>query len=1076
MLMLTARNASFAALSISMLLAGSALARPQEPKTEEKPASELGALEFRSLGPAISGRATSATGVLGQPLVFYAGFAQGGVWKSTDGGRQWKPIFDDQPTQAIGSIAVAPSDPNVIYVGSGEANIRGNVSFGSGLFRSTDAGKTWQHVWKTRGQIGSLAIHPQDANVAYAAVLGSPFGPGEERGIYRTRDGGTTWQRVLFVDAETGASEVTLDPTNPRIVFAGMWQTRREPWKLTSGGKGSGLHRSSDGGETWTKLEGSGLPSGSWGKVGVRVAPSKPEVVYALIEAEEGGLFRSDDGGKSWERRSAARVLRQRAWYYTVITIDPTNPDIVWFPQVNLLRTIDGGKAIHSVETKIHGDHHELWIDPVDPRRKIVANDGGVGVTLDGEHWFSPPLPTGQFYNIDVDDRSPYHVGGTMQDWGTASGPAYTLRGGESSGPSLADFFVVGGGEAGDFLYDRSEPGHIYAGEYSGYLSHHDERARQTRSISVHPRNYSGIPAERSRDRIQWTAPLAASPHHPQRLYHASQRLFASDDRGASWRALSEDLTRNDRTKQQWSGGPITGDLTGVEVYGTIFSIAESTHRAGEIWVGTDDGLVQLTRDGGATWTNVTPKDLPEWGTVESIELSRAHAGTAYVVVDARRLDDPRPHLFRTRDHGQNWERLQNGLPADQHLFVVREDPTDPELLYVGAERGLFFSRDAGASFVDLRGNLPAVGVADLEVKHDDLILGTRRGLWILDDLSALRRLTAAAKAEPAVLFPPRPATRVRLASRWDRLESTAASNRPHGLVIHYWLKEAVADPAPGAPRSQDDPSELRLEILDAQGQLVRTLSSVPRPNRYAPDDADDPEEPNKGALTRKQGLQRVVWDLRHEGAKRLHAKIDAGNPDRGPLVLPGRYRLRLRLRVGERLLETEAEILPDPSSPATQADLEQNLRTSLELRAALDRITDLVEELRSIRSQVEAILKPLGNDDATKAVREAGSELIARCNALEARLHNPEAEVVYDVLSGRAGGAKLYSQISPLLSELQSSDHAPTQGLLEQKAENEGELEAIGREVDGFRSGELARFEAEVRSLPRVLLPRRKD
>jgi photosystem II stability/assembly factor-like uncharacterized protein len=1065
----TACAALLPSLWLSLLLAGSALARPQEPQAEPKPASELGALEFRSLGPAISGRATSATGVVGQPLVFYAAFAQGGVWKSTDGGRQWKPIFDDQPTQSIGSIAVAPSDPNVVYVGSGEANIRGNVSLGSGLFRSTDAGKTWQHVWKARGQIGSLAVHPQDANLAYAAVLGSPFGPSEERGIYRTKDGGTTWQRVLFVDAETGACDVTLDPSNPRIVFAGTWQTRREPWKLTSGGQGSGLHRSSDGGETWTKLEGKGLPAGIWGRVGVRVAPSKPEVVYALIEAEEGGLFRSDDGGKSWERRSAARVLRQRAWYYTVLTVDPGSADIVWFPQVNLLRTIDGGKSIHSVETDVHGDHHELWIDPHDPRRKIVANDGGVGITVDGEHWFSPPLPTGQFYNIDVDDRTPYHVGGTMQDWGTASGPAYTLRGGKGSGPALGDFFVVGGGEAGDFLYDRSEVGHVFAGEYSGYLSHHDEQARQTRSISVHPRNYSGIPAERSRDRIQWTAPLAASPHHPRRIYHASQRLFVSDDRGASWRAISDDLTRNDRSKQGWSGGPITGDLTGVEVYGTIFSIAESRHHAGEIWVGTDDGLIQLTRDGGTSWTNVTPKELPAWGTVEAIELSRAHAGTAYVVVDARRLDDPRPYLFRTRDHGVSWERLENGLPPDQHLFVVREDPTDPELLYVGAERGLFFSRDGGASFVDLRGNLPAVGVADLEVKHDDLILGTRRGLWVLDDLSALRGLTAAAKAEPAVLFPPRPATRYRLASRWDSAQPGAAANRPQGLVIHYWLKEAAADPAPDAKRSPEDPTELRLEILDAQGQLVRTLSSVPLPNRSTKDDADDPEEPNKGALSRKQGLQRVVWDLRHEGAKRLSAKIDAGNPDRGPLALPGRY--RLRLHVGTQVLETDAEILPDPSSPATPQDLAANLRTSLELRAALTRIAEMVEELRAIRAQTETFVNALGTDASHATLRELGTQLIARCNALESRLHNPEAEVVYDVLSGRAGGAKLYSQISPLLSELQSSDHAPTQGLLEQQAENRAELEGLEREMLELRAGELARFEGMARALPRVIL-----
>jgi photosystem II stability/assembly factor-like uncharacterized protein len=1046
-------------------IAQPAVAAPQD----EKSKPELGAIEFRSIGPAVPGRTTRASGVKGQPLVYYAAFAQGGVWKSVNGGRDWKPVFDDQPTQSIGSLAVAPSDPSVVYVGSGEANIRGNVALGSGIFRSTDAGRSWEHVWKSRGQIGTMEVHPHNADIAFAAVLGSPFGANAERGVYRTTDGGKNWQRVLHKDDVTGACDVAIDPSNPRIVFAGLWQTRREPWKLTSGGPGSGLYRSTDGGDTWTQLSGKGLPSGGWGKIGVRVAPSKPEVVYALIEAEQGGLFRSDDGGATWQLVNAARVLRQRAWYYTVLTIDPVNADVVWFPQVNMLRTVDGGRTIHSVELDIHGDHHDLWLDPLDSRRMIAANDGGVGVSIDGVSWYAPPMPTGQFYNIDADDRVPYHVGGTMQDWGTASGPAYTLR---SGGPNLGDFDVVGGGEAGDFVYDAAAPGHVYAGEYSGHLSHYQERTGNYRNITIYPRNFSGTPSEKARYRFQWTAPIADSPHDPRLLYHGANVLFRSGDRGATWTAISPDLTRNDRTKQQWSGGPITGDITGVEVYGTIFSVAESPLAAGEIWAGTDDGLVQLTRDGGKNWSNVTPKELPEWGTVECVEPSRRAAGTAYVVVDARRLNDTRPYLFRTRDYGQSWERLANGLPDDQHLFVVREDPTDPRLLYVGAERGLFFSRDGGASFIDLRGNLPAVGVADIEVRHDDLILGTRRGIWVLDDLTSLRALTPEVKATAATLFAPRAVPRFRLDSRWDEGAPGEAPNRPYGLIIDYWLKDAAPELAPGAARSAEDPAELSLEILDARGQLVRTLSSVPRPNRYAKDDPDQPQEPNEGELTRKQGLNRAVWDLRYEGSNRVLAKFDAGNPDRGPLVLPGKY--TLRLRAGGEIHTTTADVLPDPRSPVTAAELEQNVAFALEARAALDRLADGIEEVRAIRTQASDFATRLALDPNATAAVDAAHALIARCEELESRMHNPEAEVVYDVLAGRSGGAKLYAQIAPLIDSVQAADYAPSQGLRDQLAENLAELKAIETELAAMRAGELARLEAAASALPRVILPPR--
>jgi photosystem II stability/assembly factor-like uncharacterized protein len=932
---------------------------------QEKPKSELGALKFRVLGPAISGRVDRVAGVPGDPLTYYAAFSQGGVWKSENGGRDWKPVFDEMPTNSVGSIAVAGSDPNVLYVGSGEANIRGNVALGTGIFKSVDAGKDWQQVWKGRGQIGTMAIDPRNADIAFAAVLGSPFGPGKERGVYRTTDGGKSWQQVLYVDEKTGASDVAFDPNNSHILYAGMWQAERKPWTLTSGGPGSGLYRSRDGGETWQRLKGKGLPDGEWGRVGVRVAPSDSNIVYAMIEAKDGGLYRSRDGGDSWEYASGAHVLRQRAWYYTTLSIDPTDPDVVWAPQVRLVRTIDGGKSWQSVKGPSHGDHHDVWIDPRNPKRILDGNDGGISLSIDGgATWVSPPTPTGQLYNIDVDDRLPYHVGGTFQDQGTASGPAYVLRPG--GGPDLGDFYYVGGGESGDFLYEPGAPGNIFAGGYSGYLTHYQEQTGNVRNISPYPRNFSGTPASESRYRFQWTAPLAISPHDPKVLYAGANVLFRTRDRGGHWDVISPDLTRNDKSKQQWTGGPITGDLTGVEVYDTIFAIAESPAAAGEVWVGTDDGLVQLTRDDGRSWKNVTPRGLPEWATIDAIEPSYHDSGTAYVVADAHRLDDYHPYLYRTRDYGQSWEPLGQGLPSDQHLYVVREDPTDPNLLYVGSERGLWFSRDAGKSFRDLRSNLPPVGVSDIVVKHGDLILGTRRGIWILDDISALRAFTPVITSDAVHLFTPRPAHRFRLDTRQDNDregQAEKASSSPMWMNVTYWLKAERKD-EPGKPPH----APIKLEIYDAQGQLVRTLSSVVKPNRYGPDDADDPQEAAKPELTTDAGINRVQWDLRFEGAKRLqHAKLDSGDPDDGPVALPGEY--TLKLTVDGQTESAIGTVLADPRSPVHMEQLQQNLAFTLQTRTALDRLTDDIEEVRAIRAQAQDLKARLAANSSDEAL-----------------------------------------------------------------------------------------------------------
>jgi photosystem II stability/assembly factor-like uncharacterized protein len=572
--MLFPRHLLAAAAAVALVASAGAQDAPKPVKPESP--KEFKALKYRNIGPAAGGRVSRAAGVPGNPLLYYAATASGGVWMSGDGGTTWKSVFDDQPISSIGSIAVAASDPNVIYVGSGEANIRGNVAAGNGIYKSIDGGKSWTHVWHQEGQIGTMVVHPKNADIAYAAVLGHAFGPNPERGVYRTRDGGKSWQQVLKKDSDTGASDVAIDPSNPNTLFAGLWQARRFPWDMTSGGPGSGLYVSRDGGDTWKQLAAHGLPDGIWGKVGVAIAPSDGRRIYALIEAEKGGLFRSDDGGENWELATAHRALRQRAWYYTTLTVHPANPNEVWFPQVPMLKTIDGGKTIEYVKGISHGDHHDIWIDPVDPRRMIVANDGGVDITRNGgANWYDPPLPISQFYHVSVDNRHPYWVAGAMQDLGTAQGPSDSLTG----GIHLTDWHDVGGGEAGHVYSDPSDPNIVYAGEYLGIITRYDHRTKESRNVSAWPENPSGWGGGEMKYRFQWTAPIAGSPSDPKVVYHGAQVIFRTRDGGQKWDPISPDLTRNDKTKQRWTGGPITGDGTGVETYGTVFAIGKAAGR-----------------------------------------------------------------------------------------------------------------------------------------------------------------------------------------------------------------------------------------------------------------------------------------------------------------------------------------------------------------------------------------------------------------------------------------------------------------------------------------------------------------
>ena len=1036
------------ALLILSCLSWSSLAKPAQ-EAAQAPIGwggltdppELKGLKYRSIGPAWGGRVTRATGVSGDPNTYYFASASGGVWKSVDGGLTWKPLWDDQPISSIGSIAIAPSDANVIYVGSGEANIRGNVGAGNGIYKSVDAGKTWTHVWKQEGQIGTMVVDPKDANIAFAAVLGHAFGPNPQRGVYRTKDGGKTWEQVLKKDENTGASDVALDPSNPHIVFAGLWQTRRRPWELTSGGPGSGLYVSRDGGETWKPLKEKGLPEGIWGKVGIAVAPSDGRRVYALIEAENGGLFRSDDGGEKWERISGNHLLRERAWYYSTITVNPTNPNEVWCPQVPMLKSIDGGKTFSIVKGIPHGDNHDLWIDPKNPKRMIGADDGGVKISVDGgETWYAPALPLGQFYHVSVDSRVPFYVAGAMQDIGTAQGPSNSLKAG---GIRNTDWYRVGGGEAGWVVSDPADPNIVYAGEYGGYISRYDFHTRQAHNVGIYPEDPSGHGAEDLRYRFQWTAPIAVSPHNAKVIYHGGNVLFRTTNGGQTWTAISPDLTRNDKAKQKWSGGPITGDNTGVEVYDTIFVIAESPAQKDLIWVGSDDGLVQVTGDGGRNWKNVTAAmpGIPEWGTVSMIEPSRNEAGTAYVVVDAHRLDDMRPYLYKTTNFGEAWTRLDSKLPQDVYLHSIRIDPSDPEILYLASERGVAFSTDSGSSWRSLKLNLPTVAVHDLALKDNSLVLATMgRSVWIFDHLSVLRELSPKITEAPIALLAASDAIRWRFytapADKWS------GENPARGATIYYWLKEATK-------------SEVRIEILDAQNGVIRKLSSKPQSFPGHTDDRAEAEEAaKKAALSTEAGVQQAVWDLTYGGAELIQdAKLDAGNPTMGPMALPGSY--TVRLTVVDKSATATLSLLPDPRVQVSEADLKAQLAWALEVREQLSRLTRIVRQLRSVRQQLASRNDLLNGNARAEELRKSSDGVMIKLEALEARMHNPKAEVVYDILAMR-GGAKLYSRMSSLFETLTDSDGAPTQGVNEVYAEQKRELDQYEAEFKLLVNNEL--------------------
>src|SRR5580658_10167672 len=842
-------------------------------------------LQYRLIGPFRGGRVVAVAGVVGQNDVYYFGATAGGVWKTTDGGLNWKPIFDKtkDASPAIGAIVVSESDPNVIYVGTGEACIRGNIVGGNGVYKSIDAGKTWRFVGLADTHaIGRLAVNPKNPDIAFVAALGHPFGDNEERGIFRTQDGGKTWQKVLYKDAKSGGIDVVFDPSNSNILFAALWQARRTPWSLDSGGPGSGLYRSIDGGTTWKELKGHGLPEGILGRIGVTVSGANPDRVWAVIEAEKGGIYRSDDGGDSWHLMTDDHRFRQRAWYYSHIFADPKSADTVYILNTGAYRSNDGGKTFSSIHAP-HGDNHGLWINPTNPKRLINGNDGGATISIDGgESWSSIyNQPTAQFYHVTTDNRFPYYIYGAQQDNSTVAIASASAEG----AIDRPDWYDVGGGESGYIAPDPNDPEIVYAGSYGGEITRYDHHTGEQQSINPWPVNPIGWAAADVKHRFQWTEPIVFSPYDARTMYFASEVLFKTTDSGMSWTIISPDLTRNDKSKQAASGGPITKDNTGVEVYDTIFSVVESPVQKDLIWAGTDDGLVQLTRDGGQHWENVTPKAMPDWGTVSMIEASSRDAGTAYLAVERHKSDDFAPYVFKTTDFGKTWTKLTTGLPANDYVHAVRIDPRRPSLLFAGTEAGVYISFDDGAKWQPLQLNLPAAPVNDLVIKNTDLIVATHgRSFWVLDDITPLEQYEDSIPQQDAHLFTPAVASHTVFRGSFFAPSGNVGKNPPAGAVINYWLKTSLKKPdqakppagadaakteatpsnsSTGTEKTDTDKEEapkITLEILDSSGKVIR---KYPKKKEEPSDEGEEDffsRGGNAGSLPADAGLNRFVW------------------------------------------------------------------------------------------------------------------------------------------------------------------------------------------------------------------------
>lgn len=976
-------------------------------------ASLFDANEWRSIGPFRGGRSAAVTGVPGKPNLFYFGSTGGGVWRTQDGGNSYENISDGFFGGSIGAIAVSDWDNNVIYVGGGEVTVRGNVSSGYGMYKSVDAGKTWQHIGlKNSKHIPRIVIHPKDPNIVFAAVLGDLYKSSDERGVYKSTDGGNTWKKVLYANADAGAVELVMDPNNPRILYASTWRIRRTPFSLESGGAGSDLWKSTDGGDNWTNIsKNEGLPGGLWGISGVTVSKANSERIYALIENNDGGVYRSDDAGKTWKKTNSDRSLRQRAWYYTKIYADTQDPDKVYVLNVSYHVSSDGGQSFKSNNAP-HGDHHDLWIAPEDPNRMIIGDDGGAQITFDaGENWTTyGNQPTAQFYRVTTDNHFPYRIYGAQQDNSTVR-IAHRTDGG-SIGES--DWQQTAGGESAHIAIDPNNNDVVYGGSYGGFLTRVNHLTGEQRAVNVWPENPMGHGAEGARYRFQWNFPIFFSPHNPKKLYAASQNLHVSYNEGQSWETISPDLTRNDPSKLGSSGGPITKDNTAVEYYCTIFAAIESPYEKDLLWTGSDDGRIHISKDAGKNWKEVTPPNMPEWMMINSLEADPFTKGGLYVAGTRYKLGDYTPYLYKTDDYGQTWKLITKGIPSNDFTRVVRADPDRKGLLYAGTESAIFMSFNDGASWQSMQLNLPTVPITDLTVKNKNLIAATQgRSFWLIDDLTVFHQLNDQVASSNHYLYKPMDSYRMG-GGRRGRPDKTEGANHPGGVMVHFYLKDTSSA------------NVVSLEFLEKDGSLIRKFSTKPD------------KKSNEQKLEVKKGSNRFVWNMRYEDAESFEGMILWAATMNGPRAVPGTY--NVKLTVNGEVQEQEFNILKDPRSESTIEDMQEQFDFLTEVCDKLTETHQAIKNLRSLRSQITEVNSKLKDKDGSENVVTLGKEILSEIKVIEEALYQTKNRSRQDPLNFPI---MLNNKLGYLNSLTTNGDYPPTEQAIAYKTEVTAQIDS---------------------------------
>ncbi len=969
------------------------------------------ALEWRSIGPYRGGRSAAVTGVKGKPSLFYMGATGGGVWKTIDGGNNWKNISDGYFGGSIGAVAVSEYDNNVIYAGGGEVSVRGNVSYGYGMYKSTDAGETWTDIGlKNSRHIPRIQIHPKNPDLVYAAVLGDLYKSSDERGVYRSKDGGATWDKILFVNADAGAVDLVLDPTNSRIIYASTWRIRRTPYSLESGGEGSDLWKSTDGGDTWKSIsKNKGMPKGLLGISGVSVSPIDSKRVWAIIEAEEGGVFKSDNGGESWSRVNEDRKLRQRAWYYSRIYADTKDVDKVYVLNVGFFASKDGGKSFDLRIRTPHGDHHDLWVAPEDPNRMIVADDGGAQVSYDGGTTWSTyhNQPTAQFYRVTTDNHFPYRIYGAQQD-NSAIRIAHRSNGGAIGED---DWESTAGGESAHLAPNPDNPDIVYGGSYGGYLTRVDHRKGLSRGINVWPDNPMGHGAEGMKYRFQWNFPIFFSPHDSKKLYTTSNRVHVTYNEGQSWEMISPDLTRNDASKLGPSGGSITKDNTAVEYYATIFAAVESPYEKDLIWTGSDDGMVHVTKDGGNTWVDVTPSGMPEWMMINSIDPDPFTKGGAYIAGTRYKMGDYQPYLYKTDDYGQTWKKITNGIPSDEFTRVVRVDPKRKGLLYAGTESGMYISFDDGVSWSDFQLNMPLVPITDLAIKNDNLIAATQgRSFWMIDDLTVLHQLSEEVKQASLHVYKPMSSYRMGGGGGFFTPRN-AGKNHPGGVMVFFNVPDLT------------DSAKVELEFYEADGDLIRTYSSKAK-------------EKNE-KLTFKKGSNMFSWNMRYPDAEGFDGLIMWAAGLTGPKAVPGTYKVRLVTE--ESSMEQEFEILQDPRSESSLADIQNQFDFLMSIRDKVSETHKTIKEIREMKGQINTLSKNMSDDEQFKSLIEEGKRINKELSEIEKTLYQVKNKSGQDPLNYPI---RLNNKLAHLSSLNGRGDYPPTDQSIGVRDELTGQID----------------------------------